>query len=333
VNLLFIARGGERTGLGHFARTQKLAETARLRGHDAELFCLLDGPTSTPVEGARAMVDEDVLLRSLAGRSSDDVLVVDTLEVTGALAQTLQKSSVPVVSLSPLAPGAVWANLVILRSAPSQCEQSVPHLIGMEFAVLGQSVAPISEAAFARALDSRERRIAVCFGGADPSNETLATVRALAAHIAAQLDVFVGPAYLHDEAAFQLGADAKATSLNVYRGDPRLWAQLARSSILVGGGGLLAYEAAHSGLPAIHLVPDGIRREMLAPLEQARAIRVVDRTAENPHQRLGEVVATLDPETLRAMRRSGLSLQIGQGHVLCIEAIEDLLSSSKPRLP
>jgi spore coat polysaccharide biosynthesis predicted glycosyltransferase SpsG len=326
VNLLFIARGGEWTGLGHFARSQRLVETAKLRGHDAELFCLLDGPSSPAAEGARAIADEAELLRVLAGRSADDVIVVDMLDVKGGFAQALESSSVPIVSLSPVAPDAVWASLVILRSVPNQCDQRVPHLVGVEFAVLGPSVAPISEAAFSRGLRSPVQRIAVCFGGADPSNETLVTVRALAAHIDAQLDVFVGPAYSHDRAALQLEAGARATALKVHRGDARLWARLAQSSVLVGGGGLLAYESAHCGMPAVHLVPVGIRHEMLAPLKQAGAIRVVDRDAANPHRRLVEVVAALDPKTLGEMRRAALSMQLGEGHVRCVEAIENLLT-------
>ena len=327
MRLLFIARGGERSGLGHFARSQRLAATAKLRGHDTELFCLLDGPGSPAVEGARAIADEAELVEILAGRSGDGVIVVDTLEVTGAFAQTLQESSVPVVSLSPVAPGASWASLVILRSAPSRYERRVPHLIGLEFTVLGQSMPRISEAVFAPALDAPERRIAVCFGGADPNNDTLATVVALAAQIDAQLDVFLGPAYSHDEAALQLGADARATALNVLRGDTHLWAQLAQSSILVGGGGLLAYESASVGMPAVHLVPGGVRREMLAPLELAGAICVVDRDAESPYRRLGDVVSSLEPEALREMRRAALSIELGNGPLRCIDAIEDLLSS------
>lgn len=326
MNLLFIARGGERSGLGHFARSQRLAETAKLRGHDTELFCLLDGPGSPAIEGARAIGDEAELVEILAQRSAGDVIVVDTLKVTGAFAQALQESSVPVVSLSPVAPGAGWASLVILRSAPSRYDQRVPHLIGVKFAVLGQSVPPISEPAFARALDAPEQRIAVCFGGTDPNNDTLATVRALAVHIDAQLDVFLGAAYPYDAAALQLGADATATTLNVHRGDTHLWAQLAQSSILVGGGGLLAYESASVGMPAVHLVPEGVRREMLAPLEQAGAIRVVDRDAKSPYRRSSEVVSALEPTTLREMRRAALSMQLGNGHLRCIEAIEDLLS-------
>jgi hypothetical protein len=151
-------------------------------------------------------------------------------------------------------------------------------------------------------------------------------MRALATHIDAQLDVFVGPAYPHDKAALHLEAGAKATALNAHRGDARLWARLAESSVLVGGGGLLAYESAYSGMPAVHLVPSGIRREMLGPLQEAGAIRVVDRDTKNAHRRLGEIVAALDPEILREMRHAALSMQLGEGHVRCIEAIEKLLS-------
>jgi spore coat polysaccharide biosynthesis predicted glycosyltransferase SpsG len=326
VNVLFIARGGERTGLGHFARSQRLVETAKRRGHEAELFCVLDGPGSQAVEGARAVTDEAELLRVLAGRSVDDVIIVDMLEVKGGVAQALERSSVPVVSLSPVTPDAVWPSLVILRAAPSQREPRVPHRVGVEFAVLGPSVAPISEDAFSRGLDSSVRRIAVCFGGADPSNETLATVRALADHIDAELDVFVGPAYSHETAALQLGAGAKAMALRVHRGDARLWDRLAQSSVLIAGGGLLAYESAYGGMPAVHFVPRGLRHEMLHPLEQAGAIRLVDRDAEHPYQRLVEVVAALRPEDLAAMRRAGLSMQLGDGHVQCMAAIESLLS-------
>jgi hypothetical protein len=102
-----------------------------------------------------------------------------------------------------------------------------------------------------------------------------------------------------------------------------LWPRLGQSSVLVGGGGLLAYEAAYSGLPSVHVVPRGIRREMLAPLEEVGAILAVDRDASAPHRRLREIVTGLDPETLQEMRRAALSLPLGDGHVQCIQAIED----------
>lgn len=323
--MLFIARGGERTGLGHFARSQKLVETARVRGHEAELLCLLDGSRSPAVTGARPIADEEELLSVLAGRAAD-VIVVDMLGVKGPLAQTLKGASVPVVSLSPVAPDADWPSLVILRSAPDRRETRAPHLVAMEFAVLGQSATRISEAVFSRALDSGVRRIAVCFGGADPSDDTLATVRALAADIDAELDVFIGPAYPHDQAPLELAAGAGGATAKVYRGDARLWDRLSQSSLLVGGGGLLAYESAYCGMPSVHLVPRGIRREMLAPLASAGAIRVVDRDANDPYSRVCALVKALDPETLGEMRRVALSMPLGNGHVRCLEAIESLVS-------
>ena len=324
MKLLFIARGGERTGLGHFARSQRLVETAKLRGHDVELFCVLDGPRSLAVGGARTISDEADLLSALASRPADDVIVVDMLDVQGAFAQRLETSSAPVVSLCPVALGATWPRLVILRSSPERCDERIPHLIGVEYAVLGQSVAPISEATFSKTIDASVQRVAVCFGGADPDNETLATVRALASQTDARIDVFVGPVYSHDETALHLGGSTEATAVKVHHAAGSLWEQLARSSVLVGGGGLMAYEAACSGLPSVHLVPQGTRREMLAPLEGAGAIRVVDRDAKEPHRSLCRLVASLDPETLLEIRRAALSLPLCNGHLRCVEAIEDL---------
>jgi len=298
-------------------------ETARRRGHEAELFCLLDGPMSPVPDGAQVIADEAELVGALRSRSSDHVIVVDMLVVRGALERALETSLVPVVALCPVAAGAAWPSLVILRSAPDCHDERIPHLIGVEFTVLGQPVMRIPEATFAKRLDSPVRRIAVCFGGADPDNETLTTVRALASRIDARLEVFLGPAYSHDEAALQLGGHAGPTVVKVLRVDDGLWAQLGRSSALVGGGGLLAYEAAYSGLPSVHLVARGIRRQMLAPLEESGAILLVDRDAGEPYRRLQEVVAGLDREALQEMRRAGLALPLGDGHVRCIQAIED----------
>lgn len=323
MNLLFIARGGERTGLGHFARSRRLIETARYRGHEAELFCLLDGPRSPIVEGARAIVDEAELVGALRSRHSDDVIVVDIVSVQGALARALETSPVPVVALCPVAAGAAWPSLVVLRSASEGHDERIPHLIGLEYAVLGRPVTRISESAFVKRIESPVRHILVCFGGADPDNETLATVRALISRIDARLDVLLGPAYSHDEAALQLGAESGPTIVKVHRGDGDLWEQFKQSSVLVGGGGLLAYEAAYAGLPSVHLVARGIRRQMLAPLEEAGAVVAVERDAGEPHRRLQEVLADLDCRALKQMRRAALALPLGNGHVRCIQAIED----------
>jgi spore coat polysaccharide biosynthesis predicted glycosyltransferase SpsG len=202
-------------------------------------------------------------------------------------------------------------------------DDRIPHLFGLEYAVLGQGVTTISEEAFAKSLDSPVRRIAVSFGGADPNNETLATVKALTSNLEARLEVFLGPAYRHDVTASKLGADDGTKDVRVHRATKYFWAHLSRSSILVGGGGPLAYEAAHSGLPSVHLVGSDIQREMLVPLEAVGAIVVVDRDGEEPHRRLYEVVVRLGSETLREMRRAGLSLPLGNDHVRCIQAIED----------
>lgn len=248
--------------------------------------------------------EDEVVARVRAFRP--DALVFDLTQLGAAVFDATARLAGVTASLSPIFEHAGRVDLLVTRALPPPDLPGVRVLHGLEYAVLGEPVQPIPDAEFERALARPRLPVAVCMGGADPENRTLAIVRTFA-RSAPSLDLLVclGDAYAHDERLL-----VEAGRPAVVRPGAALWRAAAGCALGVLAGGVVGLEALRAGLPALHLLARSEHVALVEGPSRAGAVLVLGLFSEAS---LGSLVACAealerDRSRLRAMRRAGQML-------------------------
>lgn len=122
-------------------------------------------------------------------------------------------------------------------------------LLGPSFALLGPAFAEQRGRMTCRS--GEVRRVLVCYGGSDPSNETakaLAAIKSLSA-LSLTVDVVVGGSNPHVEAVSAICAALPRASL--HRDVNNMAKLMAEADISIGAGGIMNWERCCLGLPTI----------------------------------------------------------------------------------
>jgi spore coat polysaccharide biosynthesis predicted glycosyltransferase SpsG len=137
------------------------------------------------------------------------------------------------------------------------------------------------------------RRILVCFGGSDPSNETEKALAAIACSSARKLDIdiAIGVSNPHAESV-----DAFCRTLaraRLFRGADNMSELMARADLAIGAGGVMSWERCCLGLPtiAVDIAPNQVGA--LTALAAARAIDYLGPAAAVDRQRFAQAVDAL----------------------------------------
>jgi spore coat polysaccharide biosynthesis predicted glycosyltransferase SpsG len=139
---------------------------------------------------------------------------------------------------------------------------------GLKYAIFNERCLVIDDAGFERNLTLNELPIAVCMGGADAANKTLAVLRALKTlKDPSTIWVLLGEGYAH---CYNQLVDAVRTSsrheIILAKANRSMWRVLGNCAVAVLAGGLTTVEAVYAGLPTINLCerPEhhGLMREL-----------------------------------------------------------------------
>lgn len=183
-------------------------------------------------------------------------------------------------------------------------------------------------AAWRNELDPRDgtvRRVLVFMGGSDPHDLTAQALLALSREEFASLEVEVvlGPNHPDPEGITRLTAHRPLTRLE--RDLPSLAASMAWADLMIGGGGVVSWERACLGLPAITVS----LADNQTPIQQALAEEGVVLFLGS-HERIesGQIAAALrelmsHPERVRAMSERALGMTEGKGAVIVSRYLTD----------
>jgi UDP-2,4-diacetamido-2,4,6-trideoxy-beta-L-altropyranose hydrolase len=122
-------------------------------------------------------------------------------------------------------------------------------LLGPRYALLRPEFAEQRKSVGGRSGDVR--RIVVCYGGSDPSNETakaLAAIKGLSAG-SLEIDVVVGLSNPHGDSVAALCRELPRATL--HRGADNMAQLMARADLAIGAGGVMCWERCCLGLPTV----------------------------------------------------------------------------------
>jgi len=159
------------------------------------------------------------------------------------------------------------------------------------------------------------RRILICFGGSDPSNETAKALAAITAVSATELgvDVAIGMGNPHADAVDALCRNLGRATL--HRGAGNMAELMASADLAIGAGGVMCWERCCLGLPTIAVDIASNQVGALTALASAGAVDYLGAAASVDSERLAQAVGALagNPARLRAMAERALEVTDGEG--------------------
>lgn len=334
-SFLFVCAGGHRTGLGHLKRSRVLCSTAKELGYRASLRLLADDPVASPtlLAGERSLLNAEDLREY---SNTDDwrklIIIIDAPDLDDNLLIQLRTLAHTLVLASPVFRSSLTSiiDLAVTRAPVRGLTANTRQEYGIEYSVFAPTKYQLDESSFEYMLKSTPPRVGVCFGGSDPDNLTWEVLRYLRTHpIPLHISVVVGPSFRY-QSTLDGELDDVRHRIELIQGKDDPWADLGRCRAVLLGGGLMALEAAALGLPAVHLARNSEQRELLRPLESAKAVVVgpllgTEGTFEAARLLL-ELVATV-PE-LRLMRGACRALNLEHGAARWIRTVAAIIDPS-----
>jgi spore coat polysaccharide biosynthesis predicted glycosyltransferase SpsG len=326
-----ICRGSIQEGLGHLFRTRTFAKQAA-GFHEVEVVALVEpelegtlGEVACPVHCVREDRDAIPLIQNFA----PDVVVFDTTRIEPSVFQAATEATVLKVSISPVFNRMDAVDVLFTRSRRNAPLPGVEIFGGLQFAIFNDRCQAIDDTTFERNLALPELPVAVCMGGTDAANKTLAVIRALTEMPEPTTAlVLLGEGYAH----------CYNTLVDAVRGDARheivlaktnrsMWRVMSNCAVGIMAGGLTAAEAVYAGLPTINIFNQPEHTAMLEELFEAgvclngglfseRALTTTIKTLRRLHQ---------NREELRQMRQRGRGLADLHGPMRVLREIEQCL--------
>lgn len=334
-SFVFFCAGGHRTGLGHLKRSRALCAAAKDLGYGASLLLLADDPAEPPMllPGESVLPQaEELRFHTKFHECDGAVVVIDAPELADPLLVELHSLAGSLVLASPIFRSSKSSlfDLAVTRAPVKGLSANTQQEYGLKYAVFPDVDHRFDERRFEATLSSNPPRIGVCFGGSDPDNLTSAVFRHLRDHtMPFQLSLVVGPSFRH-QSTLRSELDDSRHCVELIEGGDDPWASLCRCRAVLLGGGLMALEAASLGVPAVHIARNLEQRDLLLPLEAAKATVVCPTLGPSgvaEAARLLLELAASAPE-LRRIRSACRALSLDQGAVRCVQRILSFVDES-----
>jgi UDP-2,4-diacetamido-2,4,6-trideoxy-beta-L-altropyranose hydrolase len=327
------ASGG--VGIGHAMRCLALADVLRSRGARTRFVCRpLPGSLAADIQarghelttlpgsdGPGRDPDQDVeaTLAALADVQARDWLVVDHYEIDARWEGRARPKVRRILVIDDLADRPHDADALLDQGlypagtnpyrdlVPGSCRL----ILGPAFALLRKEFRdpppPVR--------DPSRFRVNVCFGGTDPGNATLRTLRAIEAwdHPRVEVDVIVGSANPHLQEVAR--ACSKMPRAEFHVDPPDMPGLLGRANLGIGAGGSMSWERCRMALPSVVMAVAANQRPNCRALAGARAaIDLGDAQGVAP-EALAPILAGLEsrPHLLERMGRRAAALVDGRG--------------------
>jgi spore coat polysaccharide biosynthesis predicted glycosyltransferase SpsG len=273
MKLQIVCRGSVQEGLGHLLRTRTFARQAQTT-HDVEVVAIVEPELETVLSGLNCSLrfvrsEEEAIPRLEA--FAPDALIFDTTRFDAARLAQAATAGFLLASISPVFEHLDRMDLVFTRTQRNAVLGATRICGGLRYAIFNDYCQPIADADYERNLALNELPIAVCMGGADAANKTLAVVEALAGlEEPTTIWVLLGEGYAH---SYHRLVDAVRGDLRheviLAKANRSMWRILANCALGIMAGGLTTVEAVYAGLPTLNLFDRPEHARMLAELFEA----------------------------------------------------------------
>ena len=336
MKVAFRADASVQIGAGHVMRCLTLADNLREQGARTRFLCRpLPGHLGNLILArghaldwlADAMPDAAASSLALAFDAPHDWLVVDHYALANDWEQAQRGLVKSILAIDDLADRVHDCDVLLDQNLqtghrydgllPAECRV----LLGPRYALLR----PEFQRARVTALAGRESagNILVCFGGSDPLDLTSLTLDALdrLARFDQRVEVVVGQSYPYCDRLKARCSTRPETHFHYQSHD--LAELMARADLAIGASGVVTWERACVGLPALVVTFAENQRPIAAAAQAAGMLTWVGDASEVSVEHLAEALAMLldAPEQRQAMRLSCLELVDGAGCGRVVEAL------------
>jgi UDP-2,4-diacetamido-2,4,6-trideoxy-beta-L-altropyranose hydrolase len=186
-------------------------------------------------------------------------------------------------------------------------------LLGPRYALLRPEFAEQRKSVAGRS--GEVRRIVVCYGGSDPSNETAKALGAIKRLSAGplEIDVVVGLSNPHGDSVAALCRELPRAAL--HRGADNMAQLMARADLAIGAGGVMCWERCCLGLPTVAVDIATNQVGALTALAAAGALVYLGSADSVDEGQMARCLDTLlrDPAQTRAIGEKASALVDGEG--------------------
>jgi UDP-2,4-diacetamido-2,4,6-trideoxy-beta-L-altropyranose hydrolase len=336
MRIAFRADASFEIGTGHLVRCLTLADELRARG--AEVSFVLRDPDSFAARsiserGFRAHVlpgpaadgaqdAEQTLCVLRQEKDSRDWMVMDHYGLGAQWESRIREAASRVLAIDDLADRRHDCDVLLDQNFRPDAgtvyrERLAPRarlLAGPRYALLRPEYR--SEARRERERDGTVRRVLISYGGADPGNETmkaLAAIAGLARPAGVQIDVAVGQAYPH-RAALRPALE-RMRNVTLHEGLPHLADVMGAADLALGAGGTTTWERLCLGLPCLITTTAENQVPVTRSLAQAGYVSYLGPASAVTVESLKNAIASRidDPAALKSESLRGRALVDGAG--------------------
>jgi spore coat polysaccharide biosynthesis predicted glycosyltransferase SpsG len=343
LDVVIRADAGHAMGTGHFGRASAVAKA--LGAYRDLRVVLLTLDSSLPLVGA--YFPETLKVVTLASDSSAPASALDVLVAAGVRPAALyfdhygevrdweaatSAAGIPMLVLDDLCEAKAAAAIVRVMTGMS----GAPGFAG-SLTLEGPGWFPVSDhvARHRERPETRrpaEFRINICFGGSDPTRETLKALEAVSTIQGVLVDVVIGPGTDFTQADLAPFGDLPHVRLHRAPDQAHLAALLAEADLALGAGGVMLWERMCLGVPSLAVqVADNQQAQIDWAQGQGALHSLGQHGAVTPDMIRASIDALrTDEAARRSLAQAGATLVDGRGALRLAAVLRGLCLSARP---
>jgi len=258
MRIIFICKGSSRIGLGHVIRSVSLANEASTK-HLVEYIAIGDETIRFILKRlsfpSKLIAEENMLTKLIKG--TYDVVIFDLLTLNRKSFNLIKSRTRTMVSLSPIFNYMKDIDILFNRTkyVPDDYKTfDIKIYAGLEYTIIQENCVKVRTPIFKSTLARTELPIALCMGGGDAGNKTLAFLKHLTkCDVPVTFWVLLGEGYKHsyDQLVHTIEAE-KNHEVILAKTNQSMWHILNNCAAIILPGGITTYEATFAGIPTIN---------------------------------------------------------------------------------
>jgi len=261
-HILFRLDGNAQLGTGHFSRCGALARCG-IENYGVTVSCIVRESSKDYISHFFPEETDLYTIKDVENEHEDaalslaviqdyqlaiDIIILDHYGLGETWEELIQEAGVYLFALDDC--GRDHKAHVVLEILPpySATTEETQYLQGTEFALLSGAFVEERKKLLLSS-DGSIKKVLVCFGGADPTDETVKVLSALEKYNDISVDVVVGAAYPEPNQLEKQCLQHKNWTL--YINTPHIPKLMAQADIAIGAGGVMLLERMAMGLPSL----------------------------------------------------------------------------------
>lgn len=334
IKVVIRADAGPVVGMGHFARVSAVVDSlAAYNELDILLVTTAEGegfvaayfPAEMNVLTLAAGQHEPIGTMGAVGELGwkPDILILDQYGWVPQWEDEAAKSGMQLLVFDDF-DLAQRADLIVRPHGGGELETGGILLRGPSYLPLSRHIVRLAKAPCP---DRRSHlRLNICFGGSDPTSETMKSLRAISELQGLHVDVVFGPGVQFDADLANAIRELPHVALHLAPSQVELTELMAQADLAIGAGGLMLWERLCLGLPSLVIAVADNQRPQIDAVAAAGAIKFLGNHIEVTPQQIAKAVTLLaaDSETRQNMALTGKNLVDGRGAVRLAASVRSL---------